>query len=349
MRRSRRRARGFTLIELLVVIAIIAVLIGLLLPAVQKVREAANRMSCSNNLRQMGLALLNYESTYGYFPPAAIVPWTGQANQTPSVPGINFPVHSGWAFQFNSPQSSFMCFILPFIEQGNVAIMYNLNLAFWDGNNPTAAEVQIKSFYCPSSPGARTTVQDGMPVSGAGGTYGYPLVYLPFACSDYGAFAGDNTEIIGYPFLEYPNSFYNLGYQIGNGKADTLSCLAINAVRPILAITDGTSNTTMVGESAGRPLGWVGDTPWFGSPGGRWVDPGNCISPNGSTFDGLSPFGGPCTMNCTNVFNIYSFHTAGCNFLFADGSVHFITQNITWPTLAALMTPASGEVVSNNY
>src|SRR5438309_5986133 len=134
-----RRARGFTLIELLVVIAIIGVLVGLLLPAVQKVREAANRMSCTNNLKQIGLALHNYESTYKMFPTSGegIPPGGGAGTR-------DFDLQSTWVQ------------LLPFIEQDNVFKLFDLNYAYNDSRAPqnqVAAKAQIKTYLCPSAPG----------------------------------------------------------------------------------------------------------------------------------------------------------------------------------------------------
>ena len=128
---SERKLRGFTLIELLVVIAIIAILVALLLPAVQQAREAARRTQCKNNLKQLGLALHNYESTYGMFPPSRI---------TLSNPTF---------------QISWNTMILPYIEQDNAYRQYNTNLSWFNAVNDPVTTIQLPAFVCPSTPGSR--------------------------------------------------------------------------------------------------------------------------------------------------------------------------------------------------
>jgi prepilin-type N-terminal cleavage/methylation domain-containing protein/prepilin-type processing-associated H-X9-DG protein len=341
MRRLRVRASGFTLIELLVVIAIIGVLIGLLLPAIQKVREAAFRAECANNMKQMGLALMNFEAQNTYFPPAAIT--------TPMV-SLGVPGVAG-----SSPNSGWVPFVLPYLEQDAVARGYDLNLPYYDAANRTAALTQLKMFYCSSSPA------DPLRTDSYTGKAGYPNGTAYAACSDYGALAGNQPNGVGYDFL---HGLYNNGYTDPYGapppKGDNwdvgirMSGLRVNAVVRVGDIIDGTSNTMLVAECAGRTLtctnGTACDPNLYNGPGGGWAESANAISPQGSLFDGNtnSANGGPCTMNCTNVWNIFSGHTGGSNFLFGDGSVHFVSDQVSWLLLARMMTANRGDVIDPN-
>src|SRR6186997_3052806 len=141
--RARRHRRGFTLIELLVVIAIIAILIGLLLPAVQKIREAANRMKCSNNLKQIGLALHNYETQNGFFPPGATTTSTSvAATETRRKLGLTAAVNHSWSV-----------FLLPYLEQDNLYRKYDFKQHWYATVNAPVNSTPLSVMVCPTTPG----------------------------------------------------------------------------------------------------------------------------------------------------------------------------------------------------
>lgn len=320
----RARCRvGFTLIELLVVVAIIAVLIGLLLPAVQRVRDAANRSACQNNLHQVGVALLHFESVQGWLPPASV----SVAGAVPGVPG-----ESGYV-----PRSSYVPFILAYLEQAEAARGYNLNRPYYDPSNQPSANTQLKNYYCPAMPAPiRTDPYVGLPGYPTGGRYG--------GCTDYGALAGG---IAGNDFLWHLQSAGRTDPYTW-AQTPNLSVLSVNRVTRLIAITDGLSNTAMITEAGGRfwachRAQCVALTQYL--QGGAWASPDNNIGPIGAGDDGSEVTGGACTLNCNNVFNIYSGHRGGCNFLFADGSVHFISEKVPWLVLGRLMTRNNGEVI----
>ena len=327
MKRFPSRRPAFTLIELLVVIAIIAILIGLLLPAVQKVRDAAARMQCSNNLKQLGLALHNYNSALGYFP----------ASTRPSPTAT---VRHGWA-----------TYALPYIEQDNLARNYDFN-SNWDAavNLPITSQ-QVKIFQCPSAPQPRL---DG-DMQLAATTGWQPVVGV----SDYGPTTSVTPQLANL----YPG-------QIPSDAGAQLGFLARNTQPKISDATDGTSNTILLAESAGRPTvyrrGQAVGSPTAATPtrinGGGWSRAASDFDLKGSSADGTT-FPGPCAVNCTNGVNVgntypdpvwgtngtgetYSFHTNGANILFADGSVKFVSAGVSIVTYAALVTRAGGEVVN---
>ncbi len=313
---TRPNRRGFTLIELLVVIAIIAILIGLLLPAVQKVREAAARMKCANNLKQIGLAFMNYESAYQKFPEGDIK---------------------------KIPYTSALAVVLPYIEQGNVANLYNFKANWDDTSNLTVIQQQIKTFQCPSVPNANRL--DTSPMAPSNQTY-------PRATTDYSCV---NAIKSGIP----QNCF---GVPAGTPNTDPRVIGVMNAVAPstIASITDGTSNTIMIAEGAGRP-DYYASGPKLVSPAssgcsackeGGWADPNNAFSVDGSYPDGTPGSGttpGPCALNCSGNSEVFAFHTSVANVVFADGSVRSLSNSITVCTLGALVTKAGGEVIPGNY
>jgi prepilin-type N-terminal cleavage/methylation domain-containing protein len=322
--RIRRALRGFTLIELLVVIAIIAILIGLLVPAVQKVRDAANRIKCGNNLHQMGLALHMYHDTNGAFPP-------GVTSRSGSGPG---GVHYPYAFW------SWMARMMPYYEQDNLFRLADTwartTPDTWNGTTPAyhwwpwggfwlspatpanpALGVQVKILICPADGREDTTIPG--PQWGGNGNVAF-TGYLGVA-----GIQGDLTE--------------------GNQAA---GILYYDSKVKIADVLDGTSNTFMVGErppSTDLQYGW-----WFAGAGYDGSGLGDVMMGARSTNYadalgcphskvGLQP--GTVTNSCDQV-HFWSNHSAGSNFLMGDASVHFVTyarNNV----LPALCTRNGGE------
>jgi prepilin-type N-terminal cleavage/methylation domain-containing protein/prepilin-type processing-associated H-X9-DG protein len=315
-----RKRSGFTLIELLVVIAIIAILIGLLLPAVQKVREAAARAQCQNNLKQLGLALHNFESAYQVFPASG---WTTVG------PGNPYGKSVGWR-----PLT------LPYIEQENLQNLYDFKVNWWEGANLTAAAVPVKTYQCPSVPRrADVTTAVAKPPRPA---MTFPQ---PIAPTDYEAIMGVQPSSIN-PHLAIAN-YYN--------ATNRFSVMYRNSRTRFGEIQDGTAQTILVVECSARPLVFRLRTPnpaLANDQGIGWADSEGPFSLDGSsadgTLEGCGPAGG-CTqaMNKKNDNEPYSFHTGGGNFLFADGHVQFVRETVDLRTLAALCTMNGGEVVSD--
>jgi prepilin-type N-terminal cleavage/methylation domain-containing protein/prepilin-type processing-associated H-X9-DG protein len=315
---------GFTLIELLVVIAIIAVLIGLLLPAVQKVREAANRASCQNNLRQLGLAAAHYQNTSGGLLPSRVT-----------------REHLSWA-----------AVLLPYIDQGTFAWLWDTRKRYSDPAHDDAADpagpkrtLQVKLYYCPSRrPAASTslsgdTPQDGWPTS----------AHRPGACGDYAGNAGDDptpgTGLSGTP--GYRGALSNGSMIVGQWTpfpSDT-SPRVLQSWSPRLAlsdVSDGSTHTILIGEKHVQ-VGTFGRLQTAVDENG----PSDGCIYNGEYPWVVTRVAGPrkpLAKSPTEAVNLQfgSWHPGVCQFVFLDGSVRAVSTSVDLATLGRLANRMDG-------
>ncbi len=323
--------QAFTLIELLVVIAIIAILIGLLLPAVQKVREAASRIKCTNNLKQIGLALQSYHDAMNSFPPGYI---DGNTNPA-STPDNDVGPGWGWA-----------SFLLPYVEQQNVYTQINFSVGVGLGSNAAVCQLPLAIYQCPSDAYLQNfTVWPTSIVVAHASYVGCNGWEECFNNAGGGGLGGGSDGLAG-----------GLG-QSGDGL------FYRNSRNKIASVTDGLSNTIVVGERSGNhsPSTWTGAV-----TGGRcpaWMasqPPSPYAPPPGPAYDNAD-YGEALVLAHGNATHLpsadfpifdpdtfYSMHTPqGANFLFGDGSVHFLSSGIDPTTYQWLCTIAGGEAATD--
>ncbi|MCH2202791.1 MAG: DUF1559 domain-containing protein [Fuerstiella sp.] len=299
---NHRSLYGFTLVELLAVITIIAIFVAMLLPAVQAAREAARRMQCSNNLRQVGLALHNYATTHTVFPAGAAVS----------------SIHKRYSFGWNK-------FILPYIGQGNIAKQLDEDLGATSGPNFELAKTKLHFYQCPSA----STAFDGFSEDLAG------ISYIGVA----GPGLNGNVQT-----LENTHC----------GDLSTDGFFYPGIYRRTTSIRDGLSNTMIISETVYQTRAWAKGAFWVGSPTSKhcFFSGKNILHPINSkpedvgyyVYDSQAPSGVPKTL-LFNDFMFQSNHPGGVKALFADGSVHFISDSIEMDTYRHLTAIADGEVL----
>ncbi|MBN1393825.1 MAG: DUF1559 domain-containing protein [Pirellulales bacterium] len=313
--------RAFTLIELLVVITIIGVLVALILPAVQAAREAARRANCSNNLKQIGLALHAYHDARGSFPPGNIQRTAG------NCPGMEEP-----GLSYSTRFGNWMIAILPYIEKNALYDGYDFSHNNESAENESFREATVSTYLCPSDYTA-----DGPIVPASGPAFVAGAKYAP---GSYRAVTGKSVDGLNYLDSEMMYEYERrLRGPIHVAGVWGYGCETLAHVR------DGASNTLLVGEHAtatnpGRRTFWAYSFAYYAQSGVAaqerilWADYDRCAEAGGPGLEH------PCKRGWG------SFHPGGLHFLLCDGTVHFISTSVNMELLADLATIAGGEIAA---
>ncbi len=354
-KRVNKMPSGFTLVELLVVIAIIGILIGMLLPAVQQVREAARRTECANNLRQLGLSMQNYHGSFDHFPPG----YESYPTSTGSVPPgvyidpISWDASPGWGWP---------ALLLPFVEGNSLAAAIDYDLSIWDPQNRPFVETELPLMLCPASSGnlGPVVIVDGnkQPYSPQGPT---PLL---LGRSNYIASHGQEScwdELGSVATTTIFSNIYTLEtIEVPvNGDVSQVADGPFyrNSKTRMEDIVDGTSNTIFLGEHSSK----LSDKAWAGAVPGAFVHPRistpdnapegpatlvlGHAGPSGGEVDAVGlPIFHPVNNPALHVCQMYTEHPGGGNVCFGDGSTRFISQSINLYTFAEMSSLGESEI-----